>query len=279
MTVYTKTTYDDEKQCFTSSSVLMFFVYFFLIFMFCVKTSVGYFNYLRFVRLFPEPSYRLLYIMLLISFFISITWVAFAAGFNSNSSFHITQLYPYKLCWFTRPAIYYFLTIPVGIFLLINIFIFIRVAQRIVNHVLYANSTHKPYERMKGCILVLLSSCATQGIGWLLGPFLTIANENTAQVLGWFFIIFNGLEGLWCILLYIIIWLQHWDERKRVMAAKELTKSKSLSYRKHEKHRKQDLYYDSFTGLSMDNEDSRRQSYIFDDLYNWEITDGTSTYC
>ncbi|CAF3682818.1 unnamed protein product [Rotaria sp. Silwood1] len=247
--------------------------------MFCVKTSVGYFNYLRFVRLFPEPSYRLLYIMLVISFFISITWVAFAAGFNSNSSFHITQLYPYKLCWFTRPAIYYFLTIPVGIFLLINIFIFIRVAQRIVNHVLYANSTHKPYERMKGCILVLLSSCATQGIGWLLGPFLTIANENTAQVLGWFFIIFNGLEGLWCILLYIIIWLQHWDERKRVMASKELAKSKSLSFRKHEKHRKQDLYYDSFTGLSMDNEDSRRQSYIFDDLYNWEITDGTSTYC
>ena len=140
MTVYTKTSSANETKCFLSSSVLMFFVYFFLIFMFCVKTSVGYFNYLRFVHLFPQPSLRKLFIMLLISFFISITWVAFAAGFNSNSSFKITQLYPYKLCWFTRDVIYYFLTIPVCLFILINIIIFILVAIRIINHVRNATS-------------------------------------------------------------------------------------------------------------------------------------------
>ena len=44
MTVYTHTTSLDQTQCFLSSSVLMFFVYFFVIFMFCTKTSVGYFN-------------------------------------------------------------------------------------------------------------------------------------------------------------------------------------------------------------------------------------------
>jgi hypothetical protein len=226
MTAYTKTSSKDQKQCFLSSSVLMFFVYFFLIFMFCVKTSVGYFNYIRFVHLFPQPSHRKLFIMLIISFFISITWVAFAAGFNSNSSFQITQLIPYKLCWFTRDVIYYFLTIPVCLFILINIILFILVAIRIINHVQNATSPHQSYERMKRCVIVLLSSCLTQGIGWLFGPFLTIIYSTPGQVLGWFFIVFNGLEGLWAIILYIIIRSQHMDEQKHVIAAKELKKLK-----------------------------------------------------
>ena len=63
MTVYNQTPSANETRCFLSSSVLMFFVYFSLIFMFCAKTSVGYFYYLRFVRLFPQPSYRQLLFM------------------------------------------------------------------------------------------------------------------------------------------------------------------------------------------------------------------------
>ncbi|CAF3732101.1 unnamed protein product [Rotaria sp. Silwood1] len=227
MTVYTKETYGDENQCFLSSSVLMFFVYFFLIFMLCTKTSVAYFDYLRFVYLFPPPPYQQLLIMLVASFFVSITWVAFAAGFNSNSSFHITQLYPYKLCWFTRPAIYYFLTIPVGLFLIINIFIFIRVAQRMVSHARNATVHHGSFERRKQCVILLLFSCATQGIGWLFGPFLTIATPEAANVLGWFFIIFNGLEGLWVIILYAIIRLERIGEQIRILPAEEIRKSRT----------------------------------------------------
>ncbi|CAF1438636.1 unnamed protein product [Rotaria sordida] len=291
MTVYTKTSSENQTSCFLSSSVLMFFTYFFLIFMFCVKTSIGYFNYLRFVYLFPPPSYRRLFIMLVISFFISITWVAFAAGFNSNSSFQITQLYPYKLCWFTRRVIYYFLTIPVGLFLLINIFIFIRVSQRIINHVLNATSRHQTYERMKRCVLILLLSCATQGIGWLFGPFLTFANEDTANVLGWFFIIFNGLEGLWMILLYIIIRSQRMDEQKRVVAARELTKSKeskstSLTHKKsfEEDNEQEDRSITRDTEVKYRNtqkETSRSSDDLRDNsIRNSRVEDNTLTsYC
>ncbi|CAF4890481.1 unnamed protein product [Rotaria sp. Silwood1] len=255
MTVYTKETYDDEKQCFLSSSVLMFFVYFFLIFMFCVKTSVAYFNYLRFVHLFPQPSYRRLFIMLVISFLISITWVAFAAGFNSNSLFHITQLYPYKLCWFTRDVIYYFLTIPVCLFLLINIVIFIFVAYHVLNHIRNSTSPHHSYDRMKQCVLFLLLSCATQGIGWLLGPFLTIATPDAANVLGWFFIIFNGLEGLWVIFIYLVVRLQRIDEQKRLIAVSELKKtqrSKSASH-KYRKSFEEDNEWDNY-GITRETE-------------------------
>jgi hypothetical protein len=238
MTVYTKTSSLDQTQCFLSSSVLMFFVYFFLIFMFCTKTSVGYFNYLRFVRLFPQPPFRQLFIMLIISFLISIGWVAFAAGFNSNPSIKITQLYPYKLCWFTHDIIYYFLTIPVGLFLLINIVLYILVAIHIINHVRNATSPHHSYERMKGCVLVLLSSCITQGIGWLFGVFLTFVNPTAAEVLGWIFVVFNGLEGLWGIILYIIIRSQHIDGQKHAVAARKLKKAKKSAL---------DRYYKSST--------------------------------
>jgi hypothetical protein len=235
MTVYTGTSSSNQKECFLSSRVLMFFTYFFLIFMFCTKTSVGYFNYLRFVRLFPEPPMEKLFTMLITSFFISITWVAFGAGFNSNSSFKITQLYPYKLCWFTHNVMHYFLTIPVCLFLLINIILFILVAIRIINHVQNATSSRQSYERMKLCVLVLLSSCFSHGIGWLFGVFLTSIDPTASQVLGWFFIVFNGLEGLWVIILYIIIRSQQIDDQKHVMAVMQLMKSKKSTSRTYNK--------------------------------------------
>ena len=225
MTVYTNTISQQQTHCFQSASVLMFFVYFFLIFMFCGKTSVGYFNYLRFVRLFPQPSFRKLSIMLIISFFISITFVAFAIGFNSNASFAITQLYPYKLCWFTRQVIYYFLTIPVCLFLLINIVLFVAVAVHIIDHVRHATSPHQSYERMKRCVIVLLSSCLTQGIGWMFGPFLTFVSPSAGEVLGWFFVVFNGLEGFFSIVLYILLRMKHMDETKRTSALRALRTS------------------------------------------------------
>ncbi|CAF4168500.1 unnamed protein product, partial [Adineta steineri] len=233
MTVYTQTSSSHQTNCFTSSAVLMFFTYFFLIFMFCVKTSVGYFNYLRFVHLFPQPSHRKLFIMLFISFFISLIWMAFAVGFYSDSSLDIIKLYPYKLCWFTSDVIYYFLSIPACLFLLINIILFIIVGSHIINHVRNATSVHQSYERMKRCVIVLLSSCITQGIGWLFGVFISFVNGESGYILGWFFVIFNGLEGLWSIILYMIIRSQQMDERKHVIAAKRLMKLKRFTAHKY----------------------------------------------
>jgi len=234
-TVYTRTSSLNQTQCFLSSSVLLFFVYFLLMFMLCTKTSVGYFNYLRFVHLLSEPPLHELWTMLIISFFISITWVAFAAGFNSHSSFNITQLYPYRLCWFTRGMIYYFLTIPVCLFILTNIILSILVAIHIINHVRNATSLDQLYERMKRCVIVLFSSCLTHGIGWLFGPFLTVTNPTANEVLGWLFVILNGLEGVWAIILYIIIRSQNKNEQKYVEAARKWKKSNTTTSHKNKK--------------------------------------------
>ncbi|CAF4743788.1 unnamed protein product [Rotaria socialis] len=244
MTTYTKTSSEDQTSCFLSSSVLMFFVYFFIIFMFCIKTSVAYFNYLRFVCLFPQPSYQRLFVMILISFFISIIWVSVAAGLNSNPSYNITQLYPYKFCWFTRGVIYYFLTIPAGVFLLINTIVFIRVALCIINHARQATSPHQLYKRMKQCVIILLLSSATQGIGWLFGPFLTFINSEAGNILGWFFVIFNGLEGLWVILLYIVIRSLRMDKQRYRKFAEQITTSTEQVSHKYGKYFEGDKEYE-----------------------------------
>jgi hypothetical protein len=277
MTVYTRKPDPAEKRCFTSASVLMFFFYFFLIFMFCVKTSVGYFNYLRFVLLFPEPSFRKLLRLLIISFFISCICVSFAAGFNSNASFDITQLYQRKLCWFSRNVIHYFLTIPVCLFLLLSIIMLIFVARRIIKHVRAATTPHQSYERMKRCVLTLLSSCITQGVGWLFGPLISLVNPSAGEVLGWFFVIFNGLEGLWSIILYLIIRTKHMDESKRTTAAKETEKAKISSpdkYRKTSTDRMDDENRATTRESDRDNEVAEDEiSTGFRDLYEMRTID------
>jgi len=64
---------------------------------------------------------------------------------------------------------------------------------------------------MKRCVIVLLSSCVTQGIGWLFGPFISFVNPIAGNILAWFFIILNGLEGFWTIVLYLLIRSQRID--------------------------------------------------------------------
>lgn len=221
MTVYTRTPIASTfaVPCFTSASVLMFFVYFFLIFMFCVKTSVAFFNYLRFIRLFPELSFGKLSVFLIISFFIAIAYTSFAAGFNSNDSFHITQLHSNRLCWFSERVIYYFVTIPVGIFIVLSFIIIALVIKHIIAHARNATSPHSSYKWIKRGLLVLLTSCVTQGIGWLFGPFISFINPSASNVLGWFFVVFNGLEGVWCILFYITVRVYSKQEHMRINSA------------------------------------------------------------
>ncbi|CAF3607032.1 unnamed protein product [Rotaria socialis] len=222
LTVFMSPESKDSQICFLNASILMFFVYFLLILMFCIKTSVAYFNYINFVHLFPPASFKQLYTFLITSFFISITYVAFAAGFNSNSSLGITQLYAMKICWFTRRVIHYFVTIPICLCLILNIYMLLLVGKRLVDHLRRSKSPHGTYERMKRCVLVLIASCITQGIGWLFGLFLPFVDEQTADILGWFFVVFNAFEGFWTLMLYILIQRMRIHEQRRLLPARAL---------------------------------------------------------
>ena len=201
--------------CLPSEHGLMFVVYFFIIFMFCTKISIAIDNYRRYVRLFPPLSYRAFIITMAFSLVISAIWLGFAAGFNSNPANQITQIYENKLCWFNRRVNHYFLTIPVCLFLFASLVLCIPVVKHNISHAHKAEEDIDLYIRRKRCIYILLASCGTQGFGWLFGPVISLATPTAGEVLGWFFIIFNGLEGLWALLLYIVVEKEGLDHSPR----------------------------------------------------------------
>ncbi len=272
VTVYTQTSSSDETECFLSSSVLMFITYFLLIYMFCVKTSTGYFYYLRFVHLRPPASHRPLLLMLIISFLIALLCVILAIGFNTKSTYNITQLYPYELCWFTRDVIYYFLTIPIGIFLLLNIIIITLVSRSIITHAFHATTRQQINGRLKRCVLVLLSSCVTQGIAWLFGPFISFLNPIAGNILAWFFIILNGLEGFWTIILYLLIRSKQLNEKKPISTVFKFAKNVGISSNKEKKlnNKENDLEI-------VEKNKGKEQIYSFNDLRKKE-TNGSDDY-
>ncbi|CAF1189881.1 unnamed protein product [Adineta ricciae] len=236
--VYTRSESLDEKDCFLSAHILMFTVYFLLIFMFCAKTSVGFFNYLRFVRPLPPPSFQQLRILLFVSFLISIIYSSFAIGLSTNQSYGMTQLYPYRICWFASNKLHFFLTIPIGIFLFLNIIMILLLAKYLISHTRSAPTLNPLNKRTKMCVIVLLSSCMTQGVAWLLGPLISVINSTSVRAFTWLFIIFNGLEGLWSIILYIvIIRLQKSDVHTHSFTGDTLTKLSSISSNPQQKRK------------------------------------------
>lgn len=236
---------NNDDVCLPQKNSLAFTTYFFLILMFCIKTGSGYLNYEHFVCLFPPPSKKRLLVMFATSFLISISSISLAAGLNSNPSNMITQIAAKKVCWFSGGVIHYFLTIPICLFLALNIIVVVLVARHMI---LYArappeSSKRSQYIRRKRCVILILSSCVTQGVGWLFGPLISIANPTVGNVLVWFFIIFNGLEGLWAIILYIFIRKEGLDEDRRAVPAKRPSVTKldrdddSPSMRRSERRR------------------------------------------
>lgn len=205
----------DTSKCFRSAQVLVFFVYFFLIMMLGVKSSVAYFNYLRFAILFPDPKPIPLWITLAISSILSIIWVSFAAGFGSNPELNIINVYGSKLCWFSRDALMYFVMIPVIIFLCITMITFILVGIKLIRHVRHGTNTDFRHLRLLRCIIILVLSSTSQGIGWLFGLFISLIVHDGSLVFTWFFIIFNGLEGFWSLLLYFTVCIPSVNQRPK----------------------------------------------------------------
>lgn len=235
LTVYTRTRSMKIHTCFTSATVLMFFVYFLIIFMFGTKTSIGYFNFILFVRLFPPPLIKNLVRLVILSFTIAIISTVIGIIFNAQLSSGILAVHANQICWFRRNVIHYFMTIPTGIFLLINLCLFILVTRRTIDHARNSTSPHQTFHRMKQCMILLIASSVSQGIGWITGPFLLIRNPGVGRGIEWVFVICNALEGVWTILIYIVIRRQRLDEAKRVTADRDRRKSQKLSSKRKPK--------------------------------------------
>ena len=101
------------------------------------------------------------------------------------------------------------------------------------------------------------------------------------------FVVFNGLEGLWSILLYIIVRSQRIDEQKRVTAVTELTKTSSVPGDENRRRRYRDDQRRRSSVRTGDIEivqrNVRREATpVFDDLnesrtINWPVTEDDSS--
>ena len=196
----------DPTVCLSSESQLALTVYFFLILMFSFKTLAGHATYRYFIKRDFRMSKKKIIINIAICISIPIVHVIFAAGFHSNPTLKILIISAKKLCWFSPVVIHYFLTIPISIFLLINICFVIFVTKRIYHYVrMTKNRTDDQVVRIKRFTIIIVSSLFTQGIGWLFGPLINVLHPNIAEPFEWIFILFNALEGLWAIIFHILI--------------------------------------------------------------------------
>jgi hypothetical protein len=231
--------------CRPAASVLMFIVYFLLICMFCTKTSIVCYNCWNLVDNLEKPSMdrqnhplhehmpslNPLKYLLFTALILSSVLVALAAGLNSNAHLHIIELYQGKLCWFSPTVNHYFLTIPIALFILINIImilIYARVSCKLVSWSTQQLDYEKPEKRK--ILFVLISSCVTQSIGWIFGPIAGSVSGTVVLVFSWVFNICNALEGLWTILLYMFIRQQRIARAKAMYAPVHKTKAAQICY-------------------------------------------------
>lgn len=237
----------DIDVCTLASTVLMFFVYFFLILMFCVKTSVGYFTYRNFVSIFPPTSHRILYTLFSVSFGVAILCVSLAAGLNSNASYGIIRLHYRRICWFTQNVIHYFVTIPIAISLVLNIYMLICVIRRLMYYLKHSTTPNLRFVQIRRLLFFILSSSISQGIGWLSGPFLSIANETSIHVLGWIFVLSSASEGIFILIYYVILRRIRIEEEHRIRSAEEMARGKT---RKSKRQREKNNELIDFTKLA-----------------------------
>ncbi|CAF4410515.1 unnamed protein product [Rotaria sp. Silwood2] len=189
--------------CLENEQALMFIVFFFIIFMFGVKTSFRYYNYRHYVQLNPPSSLRNLSITI--------------AGLNSKASNEFSEIQ--LVFWVTK---------------------------RIIIHVNEAETGSSKQIPKKQCLIVVLTSCVTQGLGWLLSPFISIVGPK--------------VEGVWIIMLYIIARKEHMDETmrgrykgiplKKIRARKPKPNDSNTNSRPSKSHNfKSDLQHNLFAEL------------------------------
>jgi hypothetical protein len=124
-----------------------------------------------------------------------------------------------QICWFRSAFIHGFLSIPLLVFIGINILILFGITVYLCRFSIYQKTIQQSEQRILIAVKIWLGSCITLGIAWVVGPFLDMMikdqNQKSAMVAQWIFALFIGLEGLWVLLVNIIF---YYDQRIQTKA-------------------------------------------------------------
>lgn len=207
-----------STSCQPSILNLVLAIYFFIILTFVSKTFLGiYYYFTIFVdfkpRLFndrPNKCYLTSLLFIIITALIP-TIVASALSHQQNNIIVLKN----NVCWFDGIYLIDFVTIPVSIFIGINLIIVILIGICLFRFLCNTRVDQAKEKRLMIAACMWIASCVLLGIVWIVGPFLNLlVNENgqststSSKAMQWIFALLTGLEGVWVLIVNILFYVR-----------------------------------------------------------------------
>ncbi|CAF3718572.1 unnamed protein product [Rotaria sordida] len=203
-----------QDKCSLHSRNLAIATYFFFILTFASKTllGIGYFLTIIFHFIFIEFTiisnkwfYASFFLIILISL---IPTIIINIVINRWTNLFLQ----YKdICWFNKSFIFRFISIPIIIFLALNVLIIIGITIRLIQFFIGRKMSQTNQKRMIVSIMIWITLCISLGIAWIFGPFLDLMikekTQTSSKITQWIFGLFNGLEGVWVLGVNVIFYL------------------------------------------------------------------------
>jgi len=207
-----------STSCQSSKLNLALAIYFFVILTFVTKTLVGIYYYfttfihLQFQLFSDRPDkWYLTSLLMIIMIALIPTIVASTLSHKWNDVIVLEN----NVCWFHGIYLINFVTIPVSIFIGINIIIVILISVRLFQFLCHAHVDQAKENRLIIATCMWIASCVLLGILWVVGPLLGLfVNENgqstslTSQRMQWMFALLAGLEGVWVLIVNILFYIR-----------------------------------------------------------------------
>ncbi|CAF3257287.1 unnamed protein product, partial [Rotaria sp. Silwood2] len=116
-----------------------------------------------------------------------------------------------SICWFNKSYIFRFISIPLIIFLALNILIIFGITIRLIQFFIRRKMSQTNEKRTIVSIMIWITLCILLGVAWIFGPFLDLMIKDKtltpSKIIQWIFAVYNGLEGLWVLGINIIFYL------------------------------------------------------------------------
>ena len=205
--------------CSSSMLNLVLTIYFFVLLTFTSKTLLGIYYYCKTFGDFKSPCFSKqpntyyfasISITMIIALLLTIT--ASAISHREDSIIMSKN----NICWFRGIYLIGFVTIPISIFISINMIIVLLITINLCRFLCNRNVNQGKEKRLIVITCVWIASCVLLGVVWIAGPLLNVfVNENgestsmSAKAMQWIFALFTGLEGVWVLIVNILFFVRH----------------------------------------------------------------------
>jgi hypothetical protein len=214
-----------NDHCSRSEENLVIATYFFLISTFASKTLLGicyfltiffHFIFIQFTSLSNKWFYTGFCLVILVALIPTI--ILHTLRYQWKNLFLQYQ----GICWVNSSVIFQFISIPIIIFIGLNLLIISGITIRLLKFSFERKTVKTNEKRLIISLMIWLALCTSLGIAWIFGPFLDVLitdkDQSSSVVKLWFFGIFIGLEGLWVLIVNVVFYYnQKVNQKNRKM--------------------------------------------------------------